>query len=89
MSRPRPERPKPTQVGAFDAKTRFGELLARVVEEGESVTITHRGTPVAKLVPITDEVRDAAQLLRSFRAFQDAHPLEGATTRDLVEEGRR
>jgi prevent-host-death family protein len=89
MPKLRPERLKPTQVGAFDAKTRFGELLARVVEDGEAVTITHRGTPAARLIPITAEVRDAAQLLRSFKAFQEAHALEGVTTHELVEDGRR
>jgi prevent-host-death family protein len=88
MPKPRLERLHPSHVGAFEAKTRFGELLSRVVEDGESVTITHRGTPVAKLVPIGSEVREPAQLLRSFRAFQEAHALEGVTTRELVEEGR-
>ncbi len=88
MKRLRPKHPQPTQVGAYEAKTRFGELLARVVEDGESITITHRGTAVAKLVPIASEVRDAAQLLGRFRAFQEAHALAGVTTRALVEEGR-
>lgn len=92
--RPMPPKPRrrhsePGQLGAFEAKTRFGELLARVVEAGESVTITRRGIPVAKLIPVRSEVRDAARLLRSFRAFQEVHVLEGVTTRELVDEGRR
>lgn len=39
-------------VGAFEAKTHLSELLARV-EEGEQVTITKHGRPVARLVPVS------------------------------------
>ncbi|SDB30753.1 type II toxin-antitoxin system Phd/YefM family antitoxin [Bauldia litoralis] len=35
-------------VGAFEAKTKFSELLDRV-EKGEEVIITRRGKPVARL----------------------------------------
>ena len=40
-------------VGAFEAKTHLSELLARV-EEGEEVTITKHGRPVARLVPVSE-----------------------------------
>jgi antitoxin (DNA-binding transcriptional repressor) of toxin-antitoxin stability system len=39
----------PTQIGAFEAKTKFSELL-RKVEQGERFTITLRGRVVAELV---------------------------------------
>ncbi|NOT29892.1 MAG: type II toxin-antitoxin system prevent-host-death family antitoxin [Planctomycetes bacterium] len=87
-SKPRRRPSEPDQLGAFEAKTRFGELLARVVESGASVTITRRGIPVAKLIPVRSEIRDAAKLLRSFRVFQEAHALDGVTTRELIDEGR-
>lgn len=87
--KPRPSPSEPGQIGAFEAKTRFGELLARVVEGGEAITITRRGIPVARLIPVRSEIRDAARLLQSFRVFQEAHVLEGVTTRELVDEGRR
>lgn len=92
--RPMPSKPsrrpsKPDQLGAFEAKTRFGELLARVVESGESVTITRRGIPVAKLIPVQSDVRDPNRLLRAFSAFQESHALDGITTRELIDEGRR
>lgn len=38
-----------TQVSAFEAKTRFGELLERVAN-GEEVVITRHDKPVARLV---------------------------------------
>jgi prevent-host-death family protein len=37
-------------VTAFEAKTRFGELLERVAK-GEEVVITRHDKPVARLVP--------------------------------------
>jgi prevent-host-death family protein len=50
------------KVTAFDAKTRFGELLDRVIK-GEEVVITRHDKPVARLVPEgaqrLDEVRRA------------------------------
>jgi prevent-host-death family protein len=39
-----------TDVGAFDARTRFFELLERI-EAGEEVTIVRHGVAVARLVP--------------------------------------
>jgi prevent-host-death family protein len=38
------------EVGAFEAKNRFGHLLD-LVEQGEEVMITRRGKEVARLVP--------------------------------------
>jgi prevent-host-death family protein len=37
-------------VTAFEAKTRFGELLARVAR-GEEIVITKHEKPVARLIP--------------------------------------
>ena len=37
-------------VGAFDAKTHLNELLQRA-SKGETIQITRRGIPVAKLSP--------------------------------------
>lgn len=47
-------------IGAFEAKTHLSELLA-AVETGETVIITRRGKPVAKLIPVASAPeRDAA-----------------------------
>ncbi len=43
-----------TVVSAFDAKTHLSRLL-REVADGKVVTITKRGKPMARLVPIPDE----------------------------------
>ena len=38
------------EIGAFEAKNKFGQLLDWV-EQGEEVTITRHGKEVARLVP--------------------------------------
>ena len=44
-------------VGSFEARTRLPELL-KLAEQGESITITRRGVPVARLVGIDDGARE-------------------------------
>lgn len=80
-----------TEVGTFDAKNRLSELLDRV-ENGEEVTITRYGKPVARLVaPVLEEerrarARAAAERIREMRK---GVTLGGITIKELVEEGRR
>jgi prevent-host-death family protein len=58
------------RVTAFEAKTRFGELLDRV-SKGEEVVITRHDKPVARLVPEgaqrLDEVRRSVAGLRDLQ----------------------
>ena len=77
-------------VGAFDAKTRFSELLARAAE-GESFLITKHGHPVARLVPggqqDLERVAAAVERLKSFRG-----KLKGVTIDEILtdeHEGHR
>lgn len=57
-------------VTAFEAKTRFGELLERV-SKGEEVVITRHDKPVARLIPEgsrrVDEVRRTVEGLRDLQ----------------------
>lgn len=53
-----------TNVGAFDARTRFFELLERI-EAGEEVTIMRHGQAVARLVPPVAKVATKARKERS------------------------
>lgn len=76
--------------GSFDAKARLSELIARV-SEGERITITRRGTPVAMLVPAEPRPRkDRRQVIAELKEFGRGRSLKkGAKIRDLIEEGRR
>ena len=47
----------PHTVSAADANRQFSEILGRAAE-GEVVTITRRGTPVAQLVPYRHTATD-------------------------------
>ena len=53
----------PARVTAADANRQFSKLLGRV-SAGETVTITSRGKPVARLVPAADEAAAAAEEMR-------------------------
>jgi len=76
-------------VGAFDAKTHLNELLRRV-SKGETIRITLRGVPIARLVPDNDEAAsDPAELVRDIRAARKGVKLGKITIRELIDEGRR
>jgi prevent-host-death family protein len=81
-------------VTAFEAKTRFGELLERV-SKGEEVVITRHDKPVARLVPEgaprLDEVRRSVQGLRDLQQRirrRSKARLSHREVRSAIEEGR-
>ncbi len=88
------ERPPTSRnlVGAFDAKTRFGDLLDRV-ERGEVIVITRHGHPVARLVPFDEAIdreraRAAAERLMTFGEDEGIRLPKGVSIEDLINEGR-
>jgi len=62
-----------TTVGAYEAKTKFSELIARA-EKGERFVVTKNGRPVARIVPSAEydraKARQAVEDLRQFLASQ-------------------
>ena len=86
--------PATISIGAFDAKTRFSELLERV-RQGEEITITKHEKPVARLVPFGKPSQvDLAVLFEQMAKFRTAHPLNPkglpkVSYRDLIDEGRK
>ena len=67
------ERGSATAIGAYEAKTKFSELVARA-EKGESFLVTRNGRPVARIIPVEDVDREkalqAAERLRALLAAQ-------------------
>jgi len=82
--------PESNSVGAYEAKTRFSQLLSQVAA-GEEITITRHGHPVARLVPATlahsTETRRAA--IAKMRELAGRNRLDGLRVRDLVAQGRK
>ena len=81
------------KVTAFQAKSRFGELLERV-SKGEEVVITRHDRPVARLVPEggarLDDVRRAVVGLRDLqqRIRRRKARLTAREVRSAIQEGR-
>jgi prevent-host-death family protein len=83
-------------VTAFEAKTRFGQLLERVAQ-GEEVIITRHEKPVARIVPegraSLEAARQAVARLDALRESIAARTkgkarLTTADVKSAVEEGR-
>lgn len=78
------------EVGAFEAKSKLGQLLDWV-EAGEEVIITRRGKVVAKLVPprsgAAAEEQARAAVIR-IREMRRGVTLGDIRIKDLIAEGR-
>lgn len=82
------------QVGAFEAKTNFSKLLAKA-RRGETTTITHRGEPIARLVPAVDEPDDhrarslaAFERIREIARNRKGPPITHEEIKEWINEGR-
>ena len=86
--------PGTISIGAFEAKTKFSELLERVAQ-GEEFTITKHEKPVARLVPFEKpsqvELATLFQQMANFRAEHPLNPkgLEKVSYRELIDGGRK
>jgi len=76
-------------VGAYEAKTHLPKLLEEVAQ-GERITITKHGVPVAELSPISTRQSISIRVaIERLKAFQADHTLEGLAVRDLIDDGRK
>ncbi len=78
------------KIGAFDAKTHFSALLGRV-QQGESISITLRGVPVAILVPIdVYQAEQKSEILDAFYKWRKGIRWDdGMNTKKAIAKGRR
>lgn len=82
-----------SEIGAFEAKNKLSELLARA-ERGEEIVITRRGRPVAKLVPVRSEVdrersRNAMRQIRELAKEMNLGPFDWEEWKKYRDEGRK
>ena len=82
------------EIGAFEARTHFSDLLRRV-EKGEEFLVTVRGRPVASLTAVKPEQmeRSVADVLADFRALREGIAKRGPVLeageswKDLARDG--
>jgi prevent-host-death family protein len=84
-------------IPAFEAKTKFGELLDRVIG-GEEIIITRHEKPVARLIPegsqslegICRAAEGLEALQKDIAVFSSGRPpISWKMFKSFVEEGRR
>ena len=79
-----------TEIGAFEAKTKFSELL-RKVAQGERFTVTLRGKAVARLEPVLETGISEDEREAAFERLRNPS-ISGVSTETLIEwirEGRK
>ena len=78
------------EIGAFEAKTKLGQLLDWV-EAGEEVIVTRRGKAVARLVPSTAAIIDRERTqaaVQRIREMRKGVTLGDLWIKELIDEGR-
>jgi prevent-host-death family protein len=76
-------------IGAFEAKTHLNELLRKAFN-GETIEITRRGVPMAKLIPPGHGAKpDLRKLVEELRQIRKGARLGKISIRELIDEGRR
>lgn len=78
----------PTEIGAFEAKTKFSEIL-RKVELGEHFTVTRRGKIVAEINPPTPTIKPVSQDVIDRLMHPRIHGISGDEVLAAIREGRR
>ncbi len=79
------------QIGAFEAKTHFSQILDKV-EHGGNFVITKRGKPVAKIIPFQKEPemtrQEAFEKMKELRKNYRGEP-GSFNIREAIEDGRK
>ena len=77
-------------VGSFEAKTHLPKLLERV-ERGETIVITRRGIPIARLTPVEERTSrsELQNTIEQIKTMSKGRSLRGLTAKQLIESGRR
>jgi prevent-host-death family protein len=77
------------EVGAFEAKSKLGQLLDQV-EHGEEIVITRRGRPVARLTSVEPgfDREKARRAVTGILEMRKGVTLGGLKIKDLINEGR-
>lgn len=75
------------EIGTYEAKTRFSELLEKV-SQGERIVITKHGHPIAVLSPVEEKLNSSAEAIEAIKRLGKGIELKGISIKELIEEGR-
>jgi antitoxin (DNA-binding transcriptional repressor) of toxin-antitoxin stability system len=76
------------EIVAIETGAPLPQLVERVAK-GETITLTEGGVAVAMLVPAVPESKPGVEAaVQELLAFRKAHPIDGESFRELIEEGR-
>ena len=76
-------------VGAYEAKTHLAQLLDRVAN-GETITITRHGVPVAVLRPVGQGGSiPVSRIIGQIKKMRKGRRLDGVSIKEMIKEGRR
>ena len=77
-----------SEYGVYEAKTKLPDLIKRV-QQGERVTITNRGEPVADLVPSASRaVQQTMEAIEAIKAMRTG-TIDQAQFLEMRQRGRR
>ena len=75
------------KIGAFEAKTHFSEIIENV-RSGKDYTITRRGKPVARIVPISGAKTLRKDIIRELSSYRNSNN-QAFDIKKAIAEGRR
>ncbi len=75
------------EIGTYEAKTHFSELLEKV-SAGERIVITKHGHPIALLSPFHEKTTTSADAIEAIKRLGKDIKLKGISIKELIEEGR-
>jgi len=80
------------EIGIFDAKTRFSELIEQVNQTGQAITVTNRGKPVAEIAPTrkpqTCRMTREEAFAQVARLWKTVEPMTKEEINQTIQEGR-
>lgn len=77
------------KASAYEAKTHLSRLLNRVLE-GDTVTITRHGVPIATLGPYVRESRPPAEeVIERLRDARQGITIGNLALKEVINQGRR
>ena len=77
-----------TAINVAEAKRQFSDLLGRVAYAGETIVITRRGRPMAKLVPVSEDPHRGNEL-SAVEGWLDADDPFFSIAEEIVDQRRR